>query len=103
VKEVHEQIFPCTQCGCCCRRVGKIKEIGVPFPYKVKKNGACEMLTSDNKCKVYDSRPLLCNISELAKAFGRDVEEFYYENVEICNRIMEEDKVPKKFRITIKK
>ena len=98
MKEVDKQ-FPCTQCGCCCRRVGEVIKKGVTFPYKVREDGSCEMLTDDNKCKVYDSRPILCNISELGKTLGRDPIKFYKENIEICNRIMEEDNIPVKFRI----
>ena len=94
-----DKIFPCTQCGCCCRRIGEVIKKGIIFPYKTKEDGSCEMLTDDNKCKVYDSRPILCNISELGKTLGRDLDEFYRENIEICNRIMEEDNISIEFRI----
>lgn len=95
-------MFPCTECGCCCRRVGKAVKGGLIFPYKVKEDGSCEMLMSNNKCKVYDSRPIFCNISGLAGILGRDLDEFYKENIEICNRYMEEDGIPIRFRINNK-
>jgi len=93
------KVFPCTQCGCCCRRVRAIIELGIGFPYKAKEDGSCEMLTEDNNCKVYDSRPFICNISEVAKILNKDIDEYYAENIEICNKIMDEDNIPIEFRI----
>jgi Fe-S-cluster containining protein len=79
--------------------MGEIIKYGFPFPYKTKKNGVCEMLTRDNRCKVYDHRPTICNIAELARVYRRNVDDFYKENIEMCNRLMDEDKIPLKFRI----
>ena len=91
-------MFPCTQCGCCCRRMGEVIKLGVDFPYKIKENGECEML-EDNKCKVYDSRPAICNIDELAEILGAERETFYKENIKCCNQMMDEDNIPQEYRI----
>lgn len=72
---------------------------GLSFPYKVREDGSCEMLMKDNKCKVYDSRPIYCNVYELGMAMHKNIEEFYLENITVCNRIMEEDNVEMKYRI----
>jgi len=92
--------FPCTQCGCCCKSIGKIKELSfVDFPYKADSNGICEMLTEDNKCKVYDSRPTICNIKKLAKTLGIPTYRFYKENIKECNKMITESGLPDKYKI----
>jgi Fe-S-cluster containining protein len=92
-------MFPCTQCGCCCRRVGALKKIGVEFPYNVDKNGVCEML-NDNKWQVYENRPTICNIEKYAEQNGIDKELFFQLNIEKCNLMMDEDNIKLKYRIT---
>jgi Fe-S-cluster containining protein len=66
--------FPCNGCAKCCRKielaVAFSKQAGFPeevcnFPYTWDEQGACEMLGPDNKCKVYDARPLLCDVKEM--------------------------------------
>ena len=90
--------FPCSSCGACCRRIGSIinnypKDLKEIFPYKWDESGCCEMLTEDNKCKVYYSRPLLCNIDELHKFTAMKKTDFYNLNIEACNQLKEEDNI----------
>jgi Fe-S-cluster containining protein len=85
-------------CGCCCKRVGIFKETGIYFPYDVDENGVCEML-ENNKCKVYDNRPLLCNIEKLANVAKIDKYIFFKENIKVCNKMMDEDNMPLEYRI----
>jgi Fe-S-cluster containining protein len=68
--------FPCNGCAKCCRKVATAvafaKKAGFPdevcdFPYTWDEQGVCEMLTHDNKCKIYERRPLLCNVKEMYK------------------------------------
>lgn len=91
--------FPCTMCGCCCKRIGLLIEQGIDFPFKAREDGACEMLTEDNKCKVYDNRPTLCNIDALAKLLHQDKKSFYRQNIKACNKMMENDKIPHEYKI----
>lgn len=91
-------MFPCTQCGCCCRRVGALKSLGADFPYDTDEFGVCEML-EDNKCKVYNNRPTICNIEKYAKEQRIDKELFFSENIDACNKMMDEDNVPLGYRI----
>jgi len=65
------------------------------FPYK-NKDGVCEKLV-DNKCSVYKDRPLVCNIQKVAKYFGSS--QYIKQNIEACNRMMDEDNIPTKYRI----
>lgn len=81
--------FKCNMCGMCCRNIHYwkmnlplMKEIlndeSIDFPYK-DINGVCEML-ADNKCSIYETRPIACNTEEMFKllhnAIGLEVLDF---------------------------
>jgi Fe-S-cluster containining protein len=95
--------FPCTSCGACCRKIGKLapKLKGTPFefPHKWDESGACEMLGADNRCKVYDDRPLICNIQRFAEALSLDPAEFRAANIKACNQLMDDEGLPPELRI----
>jgi Fe-S-cluster containining protein len=105
-------MFPCTGCGACCRRIGKlinsvkdkqfekfsIGELLQQFPHQYNKDGVCEMLHNDG-CKVYEDRPLICRVDDLMIAMGQDKHEWYKDNINACNEIMEEDGIDKSYRI----
>lgn len=100
--------FPCSACGCCCKRIKsvvevlKLKDIHSPlyFPYDWDSNGACSKLDSQNKCTVYKNRPLICNVEKLTEFLGYDKISFYKENISACNKMMDEDNIPLQFRIS---
>lgn len=70
------EAFKCDACGLCCRKVGillnsigdgksKIGEAIKAFPYSHTDN-VCDMLDQEtNKCKVYETRPLLCRVDDM--------------------------------------
>lgn len=106
--------FGCTGCGLCCRYVGKAIENAslMPepyaselknFPYKAKKDGSCEMLNEDNKCSVYESRPLLCNIQEMFEKYKgqgpmpNDKKEYYLQEAKSCNSMIKQSGYPDNF------
>ena len=99
--------FPCTGCGCCCKRIkSAVKHYNVTdkkhplyFPYTWDENGVCENLTEDNKCKVYDNRPLLCNVDKFAEYINYNKKEFYKSNIRACNYMMDLDNVSLELRI----
>jgi Fe-S-cluster containining protein len=99
--------FPCSGCGCCCRRINqavshfkaKSKKDPMYFPYTWDENGVCENLTEENKCKVYDKRPLICNIESYGNYMKVNEQEFYQVNIRACNYMMDLDNVPLEFRI----
>jgi len=88
--------FPCTQCGLCCKHVNSRPPNLDPltefllskFPYKEKEDGSCEMLSEDNLCLVYDDRPLICNISLMAKVKGQDLNDYYQQSALSCNELI---------------
>lgn len=102
-------VFPCSGCGSCCRRINKaVENLGLEnidkdnelyFPYKWDETGRCEMLTDDNKCLVYENRPLLCNIDKFLSIIDITKEDFYAMNIVACNIMMDEDNLPLKYRI----
>jgi Fe-S-cluster containining protein len=107
--------FPCTGCGACCRRIKQavqnIQSLSLPektasgidfeFPYTWNENGVCNMLTDDNKCSVYEKRPLICNIDKFMEHFNLDKNDFYLENIKACNNLMKEDNMPDEYYIKI--
>jgi Fe-S-cluster containining protein len=42
------------------------------------------MLGEDNKCTIYESRPLLCNVDGLIDMLGLDRKEFHDLNIKAC-------------------
>ena len=102
--------FPCSGCGACCRKIDRAvknaKELDIDvdlsFPYKWDEKGVCEML-EDNKCKIYEDRPLLCRIDDLQKLLEDRIgkEEFYRLTAQACNSLIDEFKLDKSFKIKI--
>jgi Fe-S-cluster containining protein len=98
--------FPCTMCGACCKKVGQSlslidnnKDSPLCFPYSWDETGKCENLNDDNTCKVYDKRPIICNIEEMRKRAGRTKKDYYDLNIKACNYLMDMSGVDIKFRI----
>ena len=100
--------FPCSGCGACCRRINKAvenlsdftkdKDSDFYFPYKWDENGVCENLI-DNKCLIYEDRPLICNIDKLLSLTNIPRKKFYKMNIVECNKMMDEDNLPNELRI----
>lgn len=97
-------MFPCTQCGACCRKAGiaieHFKKQGISFPYKAKEDGSCEML-ENNLCKVYNERPDICRLNVQAKLLGIKEKKYYRKSIVACNKLMDEQNVPQEFRIRV--
>ena len=57
--------FECTGCAGCCTNKN-ISQFNLEhWGLKKGKNGSCEFLEEDNKCSIYDDRPLICKIEEM--------------------------------------
>lgn len=98
--------FPCTGCGICCTKVGKLVDavnFGIleeeDFPYD-HKDGRCEMLGEDNKCTIYDTRPTICSVEgmfetdiydELLKINKTTKKQYYIDDAIKCNQWMTEE------------
>jgi Fe-S-cluster containining protein len=103
--------YPCTGCSQCCRRIQAvlemshdhpvIQELVHRFPYQSRQDGSCEMLTTEGRCSVYDSRPLLCNIQLGAKLLKMDEQEWYRLNQLGCNEMIREAGLDESFLVTL--
>ena len=94
--------FECTGCELCCKEIGHIIGSIAPmewmqkatdeFPYKANADGSCEKLI-DNKCSVYDDRPLLCNIERMADEAEVEInkEVWYKMNYIGCKMLQDKD------------
>lgn len=95
--------FNCSSCGACCKRIGllkdKFKELN--FPYDVNEKGWCTMLDENNKCKVYNTRPAICNMETMFYSalapLGMTKKEAYIANTKLCNQYIKEDKLDAKY------
>ena len=102
--------FPCTGCGCCCKRIHKVRASiellpdqireDFRFPYK-DINNVCEKLTEDNQCSVYENRPLICDFEKIKKYFDVSDDTFNQMIVPSCNEMMDEDNIPNHLRIPL--
>jgi len=79
-------MFPCEQCGSCCRRVGDNflgKSMALP-------DGSCKNLDkSTNLCKIYKERPIFCRVDDYYDKYMSNFmtrEEFYQKNKECCKK-----------------
>ena len=97
--------YPCTLCGCCCKRVDKtvaqfnLLGFDIAFDFKWDKTGRCENLTIDNKCSIYETRPLICNIDKLFHFVNIPKAQFYAMNIASCNLMMDEDGMNDSYKI----
>lgn len=78
-------MFPCSQCGQCCRH---LKGVAL-YADLDRGDGVCRYLKG-NLCSIYKIRPLKCRIDESYELFFKDKmtrEEFYELNLEVCRRL----------------
>lgn len=76
--------YNCERCGACCRNIDK----SIYFAALDKGNGVCINLDENtNLCKIYEQRPLLCNINEAYEVYFKKImslDEYYTENRRAC-------------------
>lgn len=75
-------MFPCAQCGSCCRNLDKC---GL-YAELDRGDGTCRYLL-DNRCSIYDERPLLCRIDDCYDLYFHKVmerSEYYRLNRAEC-------------------
>ncbi len=108
--------FPCTQCGECCRHISSvldhasieyktsptvIKDLIDRFPYEVNSDGSCSMLDDNGLCKVYDNRPIICNVRLGGILLHQNEEEWYQNRAKGCNKLIKEANLDPKFLIPL--
>jgi len=94
--------FICSQCGACCKRAGKWG--GDKYGLPIKKDGSCGHL-KNNMCSIYDKRPDICNVKKLGQKIyqKKNLIDWYIYNSKLCNKMIKEDKLDKKYLIDITK
>lgn len=81
-------MFSCDCCGECCRHINgivELEELCLP-------DGSCKYLLPNNKCSIYDDRPLICQIDGYYKAVMyrfMSLEDFYDINNKACIELKE--------------
>ena len=92
--------FLCSQCGACCRSVGKTnaKIYGLP----IKKDGSCRNLVG-NICSIYETRPDICRVdSMLTKKPGQTKKEYFIEQTKNCHILIDNYGLDSSYKINIK-
>ena len=92
--------FPCTSCGVCCRHVDRL-HASAAFPY-ANTNGVCEKLGSDDRCTVYEDRPLACRVDALGAALGVGRAEWHALTATLCNQIQRTAGLPSRWRVVLR-
>lgn len=111
--------FKCTECGSCCKNENLHLINKEYWGLEVTEEGHCANLTQDGKCKIYDSRPLICRVEDiyynlekikeveprLYNQFAqfRTKTEFYIDINKKCNTLMDIYGVDSSFKIDIEK
>lgn len=70
----------------CCRKIGLLD------PTLDRGDLCCKHLTEDNKCEIYENRPLICNTDRVYEAFFKGImtrEEYDKANYESCKALKE--------------
>lgn len=106
---MEKKSFPCTGCGCCCKIINVLHEaaqafkdkVDVSFPYKWDETGRCEKLGDDNKCMVYDNRPLICKVDEIGELFGLTTEENHQLTAKSCNKLILDFGIDESFKVVL--
>lgn len=53
-------------------------------------DGVCKHLNKDNKCNIYEQRPLICNVQRVYECFFKDkmsIDEFFKMNENACKQL----------------
>lgn len=77
--------FACNGCGACCRRVTRV----IPN-WPTRPDGACVHLTQDNRCAIYETRPIVCRVDE-GRPKSIPAARWHALNAEACAQLMKED------------
>ena len=93
--------FQCSKCGICCKKAGELGYM------PSRKDGSCIYLNKNNECKIYKTRPLICNINKIFDFLKE--RKIYPENFtrnqhfkvtsEKCNELIDENNIDKKYRL----
>lgn len=79
--------FPCIACGLCCQNSYLVYELQA----LISDEDLCKNFDKKTKkCKIYKSRPLICNVDEMYKqkySYQMTKKDFYLANLEVCYKL----------------
>lgn len=78
-------MFPCDQCGICCRNLDK----SPVYNYLNRGDGTCRYLIG-NLCSIYENRPIICRIDDCYELYFKNSmskSEFYSLNHAVCIKL----------------
>ncbi|WP_336175145.1 YkgJ family cysteine cluster protein [Acinetobacter ursingii] len=83
------QVFPCYQCGACCRHVN-LSEL---TSYLDRGDGICRHHNQETHlCTIYDTRPEICRVDKLYEQHFKNQiswQEFVEVNLIVCEQLNE--------------
>lgn len=85
--------FPCNQCGWCCQNLQNQKL----YEGLDSGNGVCiHFNKTNNGCRIYENRPLICNIEAMyLYAFSTmDYKDYINLNISACQKAQIESNLP---------
>lgn len=96
-------MIDCKGCpGLCCKNADRIVSAALAskipeevkheyrsFPYRIGMDGSCEMLDGAGRCKVYATRPLVCDLERFHRRFSgsHDYEALKVQLAGVCAQI----------------
>ena len=87
-------MFPCTQCGLCCRNLDKSSV----YAELNRGDGVCVHFDeASHLCGIYEQRPLLCRVDEFYEKHLSDVmtrDDYIAANLESCEALQAQMSVP---------
>ena len=84
-------MFLCTRCGLCCKNIHEIPELA-DFHTG---DGICIHLSDDNLCKIYSTRPDICNVEKMYELYYVNImskAEYERKNLEGCKALQNRQK-----------
>lgn len=79
-------IFSCDICGLCCKHLEEIPQLK---EYD-SGDGSCIYLGDDDRCKIYENRPDICNVKKMYDLFYKDMmdeDDYIQKNIVACKEI----------------
>lgn len=88
----EEAVFECDRCGACCRHLNLF---GSAYVWLDRGDGVCRNFDLEtNLCKIYENRPLICNIKEGYKRFFSSIsyDQYIAMTLEGCAKLKQIEK-----------
>ena len=84
---MRQRLFPCERCGACCQSVGRSEA----YRDLDRGDGACRHYDdATHLCRIYDHRPLRCNVDAFYDAFLSDkipYKDYVAQNRDACQEL----------------